>query len=156
MYGKYPSVISFDRLTRPCSWEGSGISSLKVTLVSGRSLGQGRSKVIGKFSEEYFRSVAVCELDPEDIKSLGISPGQNVIITTKTGSVAVKYAIASQSPRRGIIFMPYGLWVNMLIPTETYGTGMPSMKGIEAEVAGAPDEKLMDLRDLVKSLAGGA
>ena len=135
--------------------EGAEISSLKVTLVSGRSLGQGRSKVIGKFSDEYLRNVAVCELDPEDIKSLGISPGQNVRLTTKTGSVVVRSAIASQVSQRGIVFMPYGLWVNLLIPGETYGTGMPSMKGIEAEVSPAPDEKLMDLRSLVQSLAKG-
>jgi len=128
---------------------------LKVTLLSGRSLGQGRSKVIGKFSEEYLRNVAVCELNPEDIKSLGISPGQNVKVTTKTGSVVVRSAIASQASQRGIVFMPYGLWVNMLIPAETRGTGMPSMKGVEAEVTAAPDEKLMDLRSLVEILARG-
>ena len=128
---------------------------MKVTLLSGRSLGQGRSKVIGKFSEEYLRNVAVCELNPEDIKSLGISPGQNVKVTTKTGSVVVRSAIASQASQRGIVFMPYGLWVNMLIPAETRGTGMPSMKGVEAEVTAAPDEKLMDLRSLVEILARG-
>ena len=124
-------------------------------MLSGRSLGQGRSKVIGKFSEEYLRNVAVCELNPEDIKSLGISPGQNVKVTTKTGSVVVRSAIASQASQRGIVFMPYGLWVNMLIPAETRGTGMPSMKGVEAEVTAAPDEKLMDLRSLVEILARG-
>lgn len=128
---------------------------MKVTLLSGRTLGQGRSKVIGKFSEEYIRNVAVCELNPEDIKSLGISPGQNVKVSTKTGSVVVRSAIASQTSERGIVFMPYGLWVNMLIPSETYGTGMPSMKGIEAEVSAAPDEKLMDLRSMVERLARG-
>jgi len=128
---------------------------LKVTLLSGRSLGQGRSKVIGKFSEEYLRNVAICELNPEDMKALGISPGQNVRITTKTGSVVVRSAVASQASQRGIVFMPYGLWVNMLIPAETRGTGMPTMKGVEAEVTAAPDEKLMDLRSLVEALAKG-
>jgi formylmethanofuran dehydrogenase subunit D len=52
--------------------------------------------------------------------------------------------------------MPYGLWVNMLIPAETYGTGMPSMKGIPAEITAAPDEKILDLRSLVENLARGA
>src|SRR5208337_4805810 len=141
---------------RPCPMGAIQIPSLKATLVSGRSLGQGRSKVIGKFSEEYFRNVAICELNPEDLKSLGISPGQNVKITTKTGSVVVRSAIASQTSQRGIIFMPYGPWVNMVIPSETYGTGMPSMKGIEAEVTAASDEKLLDLRTLVRHVAGEA
>ncbi len=141
---------------RPYRQGATEIPSLKVTLLSGRSLGQGRSKVIGKFSEEYFRNVAVCELNPEDLKSLGLSPGQNVKITTKTGSVVVKSAIASQVSQRGIIFMPYGPWVNMIIASETHGTGMPSMKGVEAEVTGASDEKLLDLQTLVRQIAGGA
>ena len=139
---------------RPCRQGATEIPSLKVTLLSGRSLGQGRSKVIGKFSDEYFRNVAVCELNPEDLKSLGISPGQNVKITTKTGSVVVRSAIASQVSQRGIIFMPYGPWVNMVIGSETHGTGMPAMKGVEAEVTGASDEKLLDLRTLVSQIAG--
>jgi len=123
-----------------------------VILLSGRTLGQGRSKSLGKFSDDYLRNVAVCELDPEDMKALGISPGQNVKVTTKTGSVVVRAAVASQASQRGIVFMPYGLWVNAVIPAETYGTGMPSMKGIEAEIAPAPDEKLLDLESMVERL----
>lgn len=129
---------------------------MKVTLLTGRSLGQAKGKVTGKLSEEYLRNVAVCELNPEDLKSLGISPSQNVKVTTKTGSVVVRAAIASQSVQRGIAFMPYGPWVNMVIPTETYGTGMPSMKGIEAEVTAAADEKLFDLRGLIAHMIRGA
>ena len=129
--------------------------SLKVTLLSGRTLGQAKGKVIGKFSEEYLRNVAVCELDPEDLKSLGMASGQNVKVTTKTGSVVVRAVVASQASSRGIVFMPYGPWVNMVIPSETYGTGMPSSKGIEAEVAPAPNEKLLDLRSLVGRLTTG-
>jgi len=128
---------------------------LKVTLLSGRSLGQAKGKVTGKFTEEYLRNVAVCELDPEDLKSLGIALGQNVKVTTKTGSVVVRAAVASQAARRGVVFMPYGPWVNMVIPSETYGTGMPSLKGIEAEVTAAPNEKLLDLRSLVGHMARG-
>jgi formylmethanofuran dehydrogenase subunit D len=129
--------------------------SLRVTLLSGRSLGQAKGKVTGKFSDEYLRNVAVCELDGEDLRSLGISPGQNVKVTTKTGSVVVTATIASQASGRGVVFMPYGPWVNMVIPAETYGTGMPSFKGIEAEVTAAPDEKLLDLRSLIERMAKG-
>jgi formylmethanofuran dehydrogenase subunit D len=123
--------------------------SLKVILVSGRSLGQGKGKLTGKFSEEYLRNVAVCELDPEDLKSLGISPGQNVKVTTKTGTVVVRAAIASQRMERGTVFMPYGPWINMIVSSETHGTGMPFLKGIEAEVTATPNEKLLDLRTLI-------
>ena len=51
---------------------------IKVILITGRSLDQGVSKELGKFSKEYMEKVAVCELDPEDLKLLGVSSGQNV------------------------------------------------------------------------------
>jgi formylmethanofuran dehydrogenase subunit D len=129
--------------------------SLKVTLLSGRSLGQAKSREMGRFSEEYLRNVAVCELNPEDLESLGISSGQNVKVTTKTGSVVVRAVIGSQALPRGVIFMLYGPWVNMVIPLETFGTGMPSFKGIEAEVQAAVDEKILDVRSLVLSMTRG-
>ena len=123
---------------------------MKVTLLSGRSLAQARGKVAGKFTETYLRNVAVCEMHIDDLKSLGITPGQNLKVTTKTGSVIVRAAVASQALGRGVVFMPYGPWVNMVISSETYGTGMPSLKGIEAEVTAAPNERLLDLRNLVE------
>ena len=129
--------------------------SLNVTLLSGRSLGQAKSREAGRFSEEYLRNVAVCELNPDDLRSIGITQGQNVRVATKTGSVIVKAVIASQTLPRGVIFVPYGPWVNMVIPAETYGTGMPSFKGLEAEITAAADEKILSVRSLVAYMTRG-
>jgi len=128
---------------------------LNVTLLSGRSLGQAKSREVGRFSEEYRRNVAVCELNPEDLASLGITQGQNVKVATKTGNIVLRAAIASQSLPRGVIFLPYGPWANMVIPLETYGTGMPSFKGIEAEVTAAANEKILDVRTLIGHMMEG-
>jgi formylmethanofuran dehydrogenase subunit D len=125
---------------------------LNVTLLSGRSLGQAKSRESGRFSEEYLRNVAVCELNPEDLESLGITQGQNVKVATKTGSVVLRAAIASQPLPRGVVFLPYGPWANMVIPIETYGTGMPSFKGIGAEVTAAANEKILDVRSLIAQM----
>jgi len=128
------------------------LPSLHVKLISGRSLGQARGKVSGKFSEDYFRNAAVCELDPEDLKVLGISPNENVKITTDTGSVVVRAATASQRVQRGVAFMPYGPWANAVLSSETYGTGMPSFKGVEAEITPAHTEKILNLRSLIEQI----
>ena len=131
------------------------MASLNVTLLSGRSLAQAKSREAGRFSEEYLRTVAVCELNPDDLASLGIASGQNVKVTTKTGSVILRATIASQPLPRGVIFLPYGPWANMLIPMETYGTGMPSFKGLEADVTPAVDQKILDVRSLVGLMISG-
>jgi formylmethanofuran dehydrogenase subunit D len=130
-------------------------ANLKVTLLSGRSLAQAKSREAGRFSEEYLRTVAVCEMNPEDLTSLEIANGQNVKVTTKTGSVVLRAAIASQPLPRGVVFLPYGPWANMLIPMETYGTGMPSFKGLEAEVTPATDQKILDVRSLIGYMVSG-
>lgn len=126
--------------------------SLNLKLLSGRSLSQAKAKVSGKFSEEYKRNVAICELDPEDLKSLGISPHQNIRVITKTGSVVVRAVVSSQVPHKGVAFMPYGPWANMVLSSETHGTGMPTFKGVEAEVTPAPNEDVLDLQHLVAQI----
>ena len=125
------------------------MTGLRVTLISGRSLGQARGKIAGKFSEEYQRNVAICEFDPEDLKSLGVDPGQNVRLSTRNASVILKATVASQQLQRGIIFAPYGPWINSIMPSETSSTGMPLFKGIEVEVTPAPNENVADLEALI-------
>jgi len=131
------------------------MSSLRVTLLSGRSLGQAKSREAGRFSGEYLRNVAVCELNADDLASLGISRSQNVRVRTKAGSVIVRAVTGSQTLPRGVIFMLYGPWANMVIPLETYGTGMPSFKGIEAEVTAAANDEILDVRTLVGHITRG-
>lgn len=125
------------------------MTGLRATLISGRSLGQARGKIAGKFSEEYQQNVAVCEFDPEDLKTLGVDPGQNVRLTSKNASVVLKATLASQQVQRGIVFAPYGPWINSIMPSETSGTGMPLFKGIEVEVTPAPNENVVDLKTLI-------
>jgi len=127
---------------------------IKVILITGRSLDQGVSKELGKFSKEYMEKVAVCELDPEDLKLLGVSPGQNVKVKTKYGEVVVKATESTQAPHKGIAFIPYGPWASILMPSVTESTGMPSLKGIEATIEPATDKEILDPEKLIKMVVG--
>jgi len=128
--------------------------ALKVSLLSGRTIDQGRDKELSKFSEEYKRSVAVCYIDPEDMKELRIRENTNVRVTTSFGSVVVKAKKSLRSPHRGAVFIPYGAWVNLVADPKTHGTGMPSFKGIQADVEPAPQEEVLDLEELIKKHYG--
>lgn len=127
---------------------------LKVSLLTGRTIDQGREKERGKFSEEYMRSVAICHIDPEDMKKLRIRENSNVRITTDFGSVVVKARKSLRGPHPGIIFIPYGAWANVLSDPKTHSTGMPSLKGIPAELEPAGEGDFLDLEDLVKKHYG--
>lgn len=123
---------------------------LRITLLTGRTVDQGVGKECGKLSNEYYQSVTFCEIDPDDMKVLGIREGDNVKVKTKSGSVVLKALKSARAPHPKIIFIPYGPWANIVIDTPTHGTGMPSFKGILAEIEAAPDEKVLSLPNLLK------
>ncbi len=126
----------------------------KVTLISGRTIDQGVTKEHSKLSEAYLESVAICEIDPRDLEELGVKENSNVKVSTKHGAVVVKAKVSKRAPHADIVFMPYGLWVNIIADPKTHGTGMPSFKGIEAEIEPAPTEHVQNIPQLLKHIFG--
>jgi len=125
--------------------------SLSVTLLTGRTLRQGQGKEYGKLSERYWKSVATCEIDPDDLKKLGIKDGKTVRITTNHGSVALRAVKSIRGPHPGRAFIPYGPWASVIVDSKTHGTGMPSFKGIQAVIEPAADEdKVLNLKELLR------
>jgi len=131
-----------------------GKPKLRVTLLTGRTIEQGVGKERGKSSKEYVESVSVCFMDPEDLKKLGIKEKTNVQVSTDHGSVVVKALKSLRAPHPGAIFIPYGPWANAVVDPETHSIGMPSLKGIPAEVEPASDKPLLSLEELLKKQFG--
>lgn len=123
---------------------------LEVTLLTGRTIDQGTGKEYGKLTREYFESVTICQMDPEDMERLGVRANENIMVTTNYGSVVVKAIPSTKAPHRKIAFIPYGPWVNLVMNPQTHGTGMPSLKGISAEIKPARDEEVLPLLELLK------
>ncbi|UCH31030.1 MAG: molybdopterin dinucleotide-binding protein [Candidatus Bathyarchaeota archaeon] len=126
------------------------MQKLRVTLLTGRTIDQGTAKEHGKLSDIYLESVAICDMDPNDMKKLGIRENSNIKITTKHGEIIVKATESKRAPHSQIVYMPYGLWANILVNSATHGTGMPSFKGIKAEIQPAPTEKISNIPQLLK------
>jgi len=121
---------------------------LEVFLVTGRTIDQGCGKEHGKLSKEYVNSVAVCEMNWEDMKKLEIRDGGNVKVTTKFGSVILKAKKSRRIRSPGTVFIPYGPWANLVLASSTDGTGMPLLKGVPANVEPTA-EKVLGLPDLL-------
>ncbi len=126
---------------------------MKSTLITGRTITQGMV-IESKDSEMYTESVATCEIDPDDMKKLGVKEGDTVSVKTESGSVFVRAVLSSQAPHRGIVFMPLGPWANMVTSSETDSVGMPTFKGIPAEVTPAKDKKILTYPELLKATYG--
>jgi formylmethanofuran dehydrogenase subunit D len=124
--------------------------AIEVTVISGRSLSQARSRELGKFSEEYSRSVAVCELDPDDMTELGALDGDNVRVKTEFGEVILRGSISRQAPHKRVVFIPYGAWASMLFGTATHTSGMPTLKGVKATIERAAEAKIATLNEITR------
>jgi formylmethanofuran dehydrogenase subunit D len=127
---------------------------LKVSLLTGRTIDQGKGKEMGKLSKEYVESVIICQIDPEDMKLLGVKENNNVKVTTDFGSVVMKAVKSARAPHPKVAFIPYGPWANVIMNPKTHGTGMPSFKGIPAEIEPAPEERVLTLHDLLNQYFG--
>lgn len=127
------------------------MSKIKVTLLTGRTIDQGTTKELSKLSDEYRENVAICEIDPDDLKELDVKENSNVKISTEHGTVVVKAKESNRAPHPKIAYMPYGLWVNIIIDPKTHGTGMPTFKGITAEIQPAPEETVQTIPHLLKN-----
>lgn len=125
-----------------------------VTLLTGRTIEQGVGKERGKASKDYMESVSVCYIDPEDLKRLGVKEKTNVQVATDYGSVVVTALKSRRGPHPGIVFIPYGLWANVVVNPETDSIGMPSLKGIPAKIEPSPDKVVLDLSELLRKQFG--
>jgi len=121
---------------------------LKVLVVTGRTIDQGCGKESGKLSEEYMGNVALCEINPEDMDKLKIRDGGNVKVTTRYGSVVVRAKKSRRTRTPSTVFIPYGPWTNTVFASATNATGMPLLKGVEADIE-ATDEKILTLHELL-------
>lgn len=124
------------------------MTSLQVTVLSGRTLRQGVGKEAGKTSDRYRAAVSVCEMHPEDIAALLIKPGDYVRLTTAYGTVVLKSASSNQFPRRGVAYIPYGPYANQLFGPDTGSSGMPTFKGTIATVEPAGPEQFKKIEEL--------
>lgn len=113
-------------------------------------MSQAQSRELGKFSDEYAWSVAVCELDSEDMKELGVTEGESVRVATGFGEVILRATISRQGPHRRVAFIPYGPWANMLFDPSTHASGMPTLKGLAATIESAPEAKVATLDEITQ------
>lgn len=123
---------------------------MKVTLTTGRSVAQGEAKETGKAKEDYVKAAAICELDPEDMRMLGAAEGDSLRVSTAYGEVVLKAVKSRQAPHLGIVFVPLGPWASTIMNPDTSSTGMPSTKGIEAEVTVAKEAMVLGAKELVR------
>jgi formylmethanofuran dehydrogenase subunit D len=131
------------------------LAKLKLNLITGRTIHQGVAMEGGKEKDAYTKACGIIEMDPSDLKKLGIWKGTNVRVTSQWGSVVVKAVEATQGPHPGLAYIPMGPWANSVVNPKTYSTGMPTFKGVPIEVEPAINEPVLSSIQLVQKKCRG-
>jgi formylmethanofuran dehydrogenase subunit D len=124
--------------------------TLKVTLLTGRTIEQGVGKEKGKSSKEYFDACSMCYMDADDMQKIGVKNNTNIKVTTPNGSVVLRAVKYPRGATPGLIYIPYGPWANAVCSDKTTSIGMPSFKGTPAEVEPAPAMQVLTIEQLLK------
>ena len=131
------------------------MAKITLNLITGRTIQQGVAMEGGKEKDLYRQACGIIELDPSDLKKLGVWKNTNVRVTSPYGSVVVKAIEATQGPHPGLGWIPMGPWANAIVNPDTYSTGMPTFKGTPVEVEVAMDAKVMLGIELVQKACRG-
>jgi len=107
--------------------------SISGQLITVRTSRQGAAMEKGKFTEEYIQEISSLTLNPKDLDSLGLGEDMKALLKTSVGEVAV--TCRPGDVPQGLFFMPLGAVANSITHSETYGTGVPDFKGVDAEVS---------------------
>lgn len=103
-----------------------------LTLITGRTKKQAHGMHAGKDSEEYRLATAVAELNSADLDRLGLKEGREALVRSAFGQARVM--IQKSDIPEGMVFIPMGPSANLLVGDETFGTGMPSFKGLAVQL----------------------
>ncbi|MFX0205570.1 MAG: molybdopterin dinucleotide binding domain-containing protein [Candidatus Hodarchaeota archaeon] len=129
--------------------------SLELTLVTGRTWRQGATmEGPGKQSPEYEQEISYCLLDEEDMVKIGVNDDDTIKAECNSISVILRAKKSEHSPHQGVAFIPMGFYANILVNSDTTGTGMPSFKGIPITISPAPNEQVSSIKNLLKKHLG--
>ena len=128
------------------------MTKLNVVVITGRTIDQGRGKEMGKLSDVYQKDVTQCQIDPDDMKFLGLRRNSNVRVSTKFGDIVLRTVKSIRGPHPGLVFISYGPWASMISDPETHGSGMPSLKGMTGVLEPAPGDKVLTMQELINQL----
>jgi formylmethanofuran dehydrogenase subunit D len=125
---------------------------LEAILLTGRDWRQGTAmEGPGKTSREYQEIISRCDINQADMDRIRVKPGDPVRVGLGNKSVIVlAHHSEYEDVEEGQVFIPMGIYANVLLDGDTTGTGMPNFKGLKVRIEPAPGEKVKDIRSLIK------
>jgi len=106
---------------------------LEIILNTGGTAFQGAVIKGGrKFTDDYTKEAAYCDINPDDFVALG--KPWFVKLTNEYGDSVILHAKKTDRQQRGEVFVPRGVWANIVVTTETESTGSPCYKNLRVQI----------------------
>ena len=110
-----------------------------LTIITFRDIFHDEAEKKSRYSEDYQKLCAQIILDKQDMATLGIKDGQNVLIKNDVGSVIVAAKASDDDPHPGVAFMISSPWSNQLIDEDFCNTCLSGSKGISVQALASAD-----------------
>src|SRR5208337_5322718 len=106
---------------------------MDIILNTGSTVYQGAViKGGNRFTESYRKEAAYCNINPKDFQALGRP--WFVKLTNEYGDSVVVRANKTNTQQVGEVFIPRGIWANVVVTPETESTGSPRYKNLPVKI----------------------
>ncbi len=112
----------------------------EIKITTYRDIFQVEALECDRFGEEYRKLSAAIVMSKNDLKKMGLKPGDRVRVSNNYGSVVVEVKESKRDETGGIAFMVNSPWSNALVSDETEGKGIPEFKDITARISLVKEE----------------
>jgi formylmethanofuran dehydrogenase subunit D len=106
---------------------------MEIILNTGSTVYQGAVIKGGrKMTDEYTQEAAYCNISPEDFESL--HRPWFVRVTNEYNDSVIVRAKKTRTQQKGEIFIPRGIWANIVVTPYTESTGSPCYKNLKVSI----------------------
>jgi formylmethanofuran dehydrogenase subunit D len=106
---------------------------MDIILNTGSTVYQGAIiKGGNKFTEGYTKEAGYCNINPKDFEALG--KPWFVRLTNEYNDSVVVRAHKTDTQQVGEVFVPRGIWANVVVTPETESTGSPRYKNLPIKI----------------------
>ncbi|MBT6155001.1 MAG: hypothetical protein HOK71_21965 [Planctomycetaceae bacterium] len=106
-------------------------------LIPGRTSRQGTALNEGKYTDTYKEEITTLLMNAEDMQRLDLETGDRVRMWNEQAEVVVTCKADKGESPPGVLFISYGDISSQLMGGDTHGSGMPTSKGLDVQLAKA-------------------
>lgn len=113
-----------------------------LNIITQHSIGEDLAAEEGNTTPKYLRGGSIVEMNPEDMKRLGIRANTNVLVKSEAGEVIVTAIVPTRFCPPGLAHIRQGAWSGQILPPEAHSAKTPQYCGLPVTIEPAVGERV--------------